>query len=82
MSFLLTKDWIPSALLLSQESCIAMNLLWTVLHMLLLAASVILSLYHLDESCIGGVFLQEAPGFLNHSNQTSPGVSMSEGSNS
>ena len=31
-SFLSAKDWISSALLLSQESCISLSLVWTVLH--------------------------------------------------
>ena len=35
MSFLSAKDWISSAFLLRQESCMSLSLLWTVLQMLL-----------------------------------------------
>ena len=36
--FYLQKDWISSALLLSQETCISLSLVWTVLHIFEYAA--------------------------------------------
>ena len=38
MYFLSAKDWISSAWLLSQESCISLSLVWTVLHIFEFAA--------------------------------------------